>query len=71
MTVYFVLFTAIATAVGWFLAIVYERRLDVLYGLLCCRQKSLFSVGGGEISQGPPLRRPPRPLLASKCSGAR
>ena len=32
MIVYFVLFTAFAITVGWFLAIIYERRLDVLYG---------------------------------------
>ena len=32
MILYFVLFAALAITVGWFLAIIYERRLDVLYG---------------------------------------
>ena len=32
MIVYFVLFDAFVIAVGWFLAIIYEQRLDVLYG---------------------------------------
>jgi hypothetical protein len=32
MFLYFVPFTVFAIAVGWSLAIIYERRLDVLYG---------------------------------------
>jgi hypothetical protein len=32
MVIFFVLFAVLATAIGWLVALIYERRQDVLYG---------------------------------------